>query len=238
LKATMLAAAIAAFGFSLPAAAAQKMPPPAPPRTTTAPKSAMPAHATPVASAVDEPSPEWRVGPALGFELGLGDQDYTAPKLRIDAQRAIRRVSPETTLSFVGTFSVTHPSGKETVPVAFNPFFGGLQTAEVQWDANVFELVPAARVTYVAGPKLNLFADGGLGLVYTAARTYLPPIAGLQSSELVGSGVGGVLRLAAGLEFTPSPGFRVAIQAIGLDIRFGKGPGSAFDMVASVSHRL
>ncbi len=236
MKATMLAAVIAAFGFSLPAAAAQKVAPLVPTRTA-APAAATPARATPVARAIDEPSPEWQVGPALGFELGLGDRDYTAPKVRIDAQRAIRRVSPETTLSFVATLSVTHPSGKETVPVAFNPFFG-VQTAEVQWDANVFELVPAARVTYVAGPKLNLFADGGLGLVYTAGRTYLPPIAGLQTSELVESGAGAVLRLAAGLEFTPSPGLRVAIQAIGLDIRFGKGPGSAFDMVASVSHRL
>ncbi len=237
------AAIAAALAVALPAGATQKMPASAPSRAPAAKAPPARTPAAPVAqpepaAAPETPDEDWKVGAALGFEFGLGDQEYDAVKVRIDAQRAIRQLSPETTLSFVGSLSIAHPSGKETVPVVVDPFFGVVESATVEWDANVFELVPAARLTYFASPKVSFFADGGLGLTYTAARLYIPQVAGGLKPDLVSDGVGGVLRLAGGLVFTPSRAFRVAIEAVGLNIRFGNGPGSSFGVAASISHSL
>jgi hypothetical protein len=258
---TRFAALGAALAVALPAAAAQKMPAPAPsrapaprppaaapapaPATTPAarpsPAAASPAAAEAVAPlAADRGLPSgWRVGPGLGIELGMGDQDYTAVKVRIDAERPLQRLSPRTTLSFVGSFSASHPSGEETVPLVVDPLFGVLASTEVQWDANVFELVPALRLIHAATPKVSFFADGGVGAVYTAARgqvttSVLPG----QDLAVVEDGLGGVVRLAGGLVLAPSPNVRVSLEAIGLHVRFGDGPGTAFNLFASISHRL
>ncbi len=237
------AAMAAALAVALPTGATQKM---TSTRTPAAKQSAPARPPAPVAPAV-APEPEdvsepaddaWRFGPAMGFEFGIGDWKYNAVKVRIDAQRTISQLSPVATLSFVGSFSVAHPSGTKTVPVVVDPYFGVVESATLEWDANVFEVVPAVRVAYVASPKVSFFADGGLGLVYTAANTYLPQSAAGLNPDLVENGVGGVLRLAGGLVFAPSPAIRIAVEAVGLDIRFGNGPGSAFSLGASISHRL
>ena len=242
------AAIAAALAVALPAGATQKMPAPVPTRSPAA-KQAAPARAPAAPVVAPEPAPEpaaapepaddgWTVGPVLGFEFGMGDLEYDAVKIRIDAQHAIRQLSPEATLSFVGSLSVAHPSGNKTIPVVIDPFFGVVETAKFEWDANVFELVPAARVTYVASSKVSFYADGGLGLAYTAAHVYVPPLAAGLKPDLVEDGVGGVLRLAGGLVFTPSRSLRVAIEAVGLNVRFGNGPGTSFGVAASISHRL
>ncbi len=248
-RAPRFAAVAAALAVALPAGATQKTPAPAPARTQAAKPAPAPARApaaTPAATVLDpEPAPAeepvdgaWRIGPVLGFEFGMGDWEYDSVKVRIDAQRTIRQLSPVSTLSFVGSLSVAHPAGTKSVPVVIDPYLGIVQSQTLEWDANVFELVPAARVTYVATPRVSLYADGGLGLVYTAARTYLPPAAAGLKTDLVEDGVGGVLRLAGGLVFTPSPALRVGVEVIGLHIRFGDGPGTGFALAASVSHRL
>jgi hypothetical protein len=225
----MLAAAIAASGFARPAAAAQKMSPPAPSRPSA--PAATPAH-------IQEPESVWRLGAALGLEVGLGDEDYNAVKVRMDAQHDLQRLSPVASLAFVASLGISHVSGTASVPVVVDPILGVFQNATIEWDANVFELIPAARVTYAASPQLSFFGDGGLGLVYTAANVRVPPSAAGRGTDLVEDGVGGVLRLAGGLVFSPSPALRIAVEAVGLNIRFGNGPGTAFNLVASISHRL
>jgi hypothetical protein len=251
------AALAAALATAVPAGATQKMPPPptarqqpsssaaAPARAPAAPAApvASPAAAAPAAArptaleSTDAPAPEWRVGPALGLEFGMGDQDYSAVKIRIEAQRPVRLLSPATTLSFVGSLGMAHASGNEDVVVSVDPFFGIVQTATVEWDANVFELIPAARITHVATPRISFFADGGIGLVYTAARSFVPSST-LGQLDLVEDGVGGVVRLAGGIVIAPSPALRIHLEAVGLHLRFGDGPGTAFNLVASISHRL
>jgi hypothetical protein len=251
----------AALAVALPAAAAQKMPAPAPSRApaprppaaapaTTPAARPSPAAASPAAAAAIAPGAaplaaeravpsEWRVGPGLGIELGMGDQDYTAVKVRIDAERPLQRLSPRTTVSFVGSFSASHPSGDETVPLVVDPLFGVLASTEVQWDANVFELVPALRLIHAATPKVSFFADGGVGAVYTAARGHVTTsVLPGQDLAVVEDGLGGVVRLAGGLVLAPSPNVRVSLEAIGLHVRFGDGPGTGFNLFASISHRL
>jgi hypothetical protein len=242
-----LAALAAAIAAAHPAAAQRASPSAsrtprgaAAPAVPSAPVAAPAAAPAPAAHEYGEPAPEWRVGPALAYEFGMGDLDYGGPQLRIEASRVVRRVSPLTTVSFVGSFSVTHAAGDEEIPILVASFpVPVLRSATIEWDANVFELVPTARVTYSASPKIAFFADGGAGLVYSAGRVHLPPqAASLPESEVLSDGVGGVVRLAGGLVFTPSPALRLSVQAIGLDLRFGDGPGTGFALGASLSHRL
>jgi hypothetical protein len=169
----------------------------------------------------------------------MGDLDYGGPKIRIDAEHPIQRISPLATASFVGSLSLTHASGKESVPYVVAAFPAPIiRTADVEWDANVFELVPAARITYFITPTTSLYADGGLGLVYTASNVRLPGVTGVDGKGLVSDGVGAVLRLAGGLVFTPTPALRIGVEAVGLNLRFGNGPGTGFSLGASLSHRL
>jgi hypothetical protein len=239
--ATALAAPLATLAAPRGAAPRGVAPAPATETRPRAPAAApTPAHAPLVAPAEDEPGAEWRVGPALGFEFGMGDLEYSGPKVRIEATRAYRRVSPTTTLSLVGSLSVTHASGKEDVPVPIPAFpLPIIRQTSIEWDANVFELIPGARLTYATTPKVAFFADGGLGLAYTAGRVYLPPAAAsLGDGAVLSDGVGGVLRLAGGVVITPSPALRIAVEAVGLNVRFGDGPGTGFSLGASLTHRL
>jgi hypothetical protein len=239
--ATALAAPLAAH--AAPRAAPRALPPPSAtesrPRPTAPPPA--PAYAPPAEPVEYEaPAPEWRVGPALGFEFGMGDLDYSATKIRIEAARAVRRVSPITTLSFVGALSIAHASGKEDVPIVIPTIpFPVVRSESLEWDANVFEAIPAARLTYVTTPKVSFFADGGLGLTYTAARVHLPPAAASMSEEeVLSDGLGAVLRLAGGVVITPSPALRIGLEIVGLHLRFGDGPGTGFALGASLTHRL
>jgi hypothetical protein len=250
-KLARLSALAAALALAAPAVAAPRSAtaPPAKAPATLAPSR--PAAAAPLAPSRQAPAPvadavydgpvdpTWQFGPALGFEFGMGDLDYGAVKLRIEGQREIHRVSPITTVSFVASLGMMHPSGEESVPVVVDPFFGTIVSGSVQWDANVFELIPGARVTYAANPRVSLFADGGLGLVYTTTRSHLSAaLSGLPEPELAKDGFGGVLRLAGGLVVTPSPAVRIALEVVGLHLRFGDGLGTGFAVLASLSHRL
>ncbi len=183
--------------------------------------------------------PEWRAGAGLGASFGMGDEDYSALTVRIDAQRSYRELSPQARLDLVVSLGMSHPADSATVPIGFDPYLGTLRTAEITWDANVLELVPAARISYAASPTVAFYADGGLGLTYTATRVDLPPeaeVLGLSGGP--GDGAGAVLRIGGGLLWTPSPAVRVALEVVGLHARFGGGLGSSFDLVASISHRL
>lgn len=182
---------------------------------------------------------EWRVGSAFGVELGMGDEKYGSAKVRVEAERDWRELSPEARLGLVVSLGLSHPSDEVTVPIGFDPFTGTFETAELTWDANVFELIPAARVTWTASPVLSFHADAGLGLAYTAANVELPGIlADLGIEGEVDDGIAGVLRLAGGVFWTPRPGLRVGVEGVGLHVRFGGGVGTAFDLLATVSHRL
>ncbi len=242
-KLARLSALAAALALAAPAGAAPRsaVAPPAKSPAPLAPSRQAPAPApADVAAPFEGPiDPTWQFGPALGFEFGMGDLEYDAVKVRIEGQREIRRVSPLTTVSFVGSLGMTHPSGEESVPVIVDPFFGTIVSGTVQWDANVFELIPGARVTYAANRRVSLFADGGLGLVYTTTRSNVSgAFTGFPQPELATGGFGGVVRLAGGLVVTPSPAVRLAVEVIGLHLRFGDGLGTGFAVLASLSHRL
>jgi hypothetical protein len=175
--------------------------------------------------------PEWRIATLLGAEFGLGDASYDALKLRVEAERTLRALSPRASLGYVISASVLHASDSESIAV---PMLG---TVQMEWGANLFELVPSARATFALGPKVWVHGDAGLGLAYTVASGKVD-VAGIGTVEPVSDGLAGVLRLAAGLAFAPTPNVRVGAQVVGFDVRFGDGVGSAFSFLVSASHRL
>ncbi len=189
--------------------------------------------------AQEELDPSWRAGAGVGVSFGLGDEDFTSAAVRIDAERPFRALGPQSRLGLVVSFAMSHPAGSASVPIAFDPYSGTFRSAEITWDANVFELVPAARLAWAASPTFSLYADGGVGLAYTVARVEVPAeAAALGLSAGPSDGVAGVLRLAGGLQWILRPDLRLAVQLVGLDARFGGGVGSSFDVFASLSHRL
>ncbi|WP_242341114.1 hypothetical protein [Anaeromyxobacter sp. SG66] len=215
-----------------PAIAAEPAPAPAPVAQGPAPVAAETAGGLsqePPAGWFAEP--EWRIATLLGAEFGIGDASYSALKLRVDAERTVRALSPRAALGWVISAGVLHASDSQDVPV---PMMG---TVAMEWGANLFEVVPAARVTYALGPKLWIHGDAGLGVAYTAASGSVD-VPGIGHVEPVSGGVAGVARLAGGLAFTPTPNVRVGAQLVGFDVRFGDGVGSAFSFLVSASHRL
>jgi hypothetical protein len=174
---------------------------------------------------------EWRVATLLGAEFGIGDANYDALKLRVEAERTLRALSPRAALGWVVSAGVLHASDSESVTV---PMIGAVS---MEWSANLFEVVPSARVTYALAPKLWFHGDAGVGVAYTAASGSVD-IPGIGRIEPVSGGLAGVLRLAGGLAFTPTPNVRVGAQLVGFDVRFGDGVGSAFSFLVSASHRL
>lgn len=193
--------------------------------------------AAPATAPVQQPpaawfaQPEWRVATLLGMEFGVGDAEYDALKLRADAERTVRALSPRAALGYVVSASVLHASDSEAITV---PMVGTIRT---EWRANLFELVPSARATFALAPKLWAHGDAGLGLAYTVASGSAE-VPGVGKVEPVSGGFAGVLRLAAGLAYAPSPNVRVGAQLVGFDVRFGDGVGSAFSLLLSASHRL
>jgi hypothetical protein len=238
-----LSALVAALVAAAPAAAA--------PRPTAAPARpaptvpAKPEAPTPPAPPTDEAAldatldPAWRFGPALGFEFGTGDVDFDGLSLRLDAERAWMRLSPLATLSFLGSLAMTHASGSKTVSMVVDPFTGRSVSGTVEWDANIFEVIPGVRLAYAVSPSASLFADTGLGLAYTAGHDHVSTSIAASSPESpTSTGLGGVVRLAGGIVFNPSSALRIAIEPLGLRLRFGNGPGSGLDIAASLSYRL
>ncbi|HET8541702.1 MAG TPA: hypothetical protein VFL83_17620 [Anaeromyxobacter sp.] len=182
---------------------------------------------------------EWRAAAGLGLSIGMGDEKYSAAAVRVDAERTLRVLSPRARLAVVFSLGMTHPADAATVPIGLDPITGTMRTAEITWDANVFELVPAARVAYAASPTVAFYADGGLGLAYTATRVGVPPEAeALGISGGPDEGAAAVLRLGGGLSWTPSANVRIGLELVGVHARFGGGVGSSFDFLASVSHSL
>ncbi len=217
---SLAAAAAAAALIAAPAARAQQVDPPQD-FTVTVPQQPV----------------EWRVGPSFGFETGgVGGQEFTAAKLRVDAERSMGLLAPGTPLALVVSLAAFHPSGSYAFGI---PGIYGMQGFTVSWDANVLELVVSARATRAISPRFSLFGDAGLGVDHVFARATLPPEAtqyGIRPA--VGDGTGGLVRLAGGGVFAVTPQLHVVAEVIGIQLRFGEAADTGFGMLLSISHLL
>jgi hypothetical protein len=217
---------------------------------TAAPNTASPLAATPTPAAAPAPalaaSPApsdagadatgWRVAGLFGFEFGVGDAGYSVPKIQIDAQRPIQALAPGVRLDLVLSLGLLHAQGSESFSMV-TPL--GIASADVKWGANVFELVPAARVTFRAAPSFLLYGDGGLGLGYTkgTGKIQLNTGTGTMTIEPASTGLCGIVRLAGGAVVPIGRDVRLGAE-VPLSLRFGKGVGSSLAILFTASHTL
>lgn len=216
-------------------AAAQTRPASRPPsaKPPAPPPAPAPAPADPGA-----PPPEalfgqsWRVAALVGLDLGEGD---TAFKARADLETPLYRLAPRTLLSAV--LAAGYMRGGEDPPA--QTLLG--VTVDTKATSNVFEVVPALRVSYSLLPRLTVQADAGIGFYYftasvksTTSGAGLPPL----SVKLDDSGFGAVIRLAGGAAFEVSPGASVAAEVLGINFRRGDGSATTVSILMGASFRL
>ncbi len=157
------------------------------------------------------------VGGFVGFELG--DADGFA--LRVDGEMPFQMLAPKVALSFVGSLGYTRFS--QDVP------FGDSST-------NIVKLVPAARFTIPLAPELDVYGDGGLGLYYfSSSIDQNLPFVGRQ--EFSDSGIGFMLRLAAGGFYKVNPKLKIGAE-LGLLPYFGDVDTTEFTIMGGVMFAL
>jgi hypothetical protein len=163
-------------------------------------------------------APALAIGGGLGLEFGA--LDSTGFGLRVDGVYPLQNLTPEVTMSLVGSVGFTRWSESEDSP------FGDVS---VSW--NVFKFVPAIRFGFAATPQLSLYGDAGLGLYFGQANV---EIFGQEESD---SSVGALMRFAAGGLFEVSPRLSVGGE-LGLNPYFGDFDDSTVSLFATLVYKL
>ena len=143
----------------------------------------------------------------IGFEDGDGPAGIA---LRFDGEFPIQQIGPAVALSFVGSLGFTHSSEER--------LYGYGYDYRWDWSLNIFKAVPAARFTFGRSQTLRPYVDAGLGLYYAsftapALESYVwydawgYPYYDTRVVDKTDSGIGFLMRLAAGLTFQVTPGF-------------------------------
>jgi hypothetical protein len=163
-------------------------------------------------------APGLAVGGGVGLEFGA--LDSTGFGLRVDGVYPLQNLTPEVSMSLVGSLGFTRWSESEDSP------FGDVS---VSW--NVFKLVPAVRFGFEATPQLSLYGDAGIGLYFGQANV---EVFGEEDSD---SSVGALMRFAAGGLFEVSPRLSVGGE-LGLNPYFGDFDDSTVSLFATLLYKL
>jgi opacity protein-like surface antigen len=160
-------------------------------------------------------------GPAAGpprssFELGaFGGWEGTSVSglsLRLDGALALRDVGRWATLSFVGSAGYSRL---------------GDTIGFIDLSADVYKLVPAARLTVPLGERLALFGDAGVGFAYVRARL-TSRSAAFPALSASASTLNVMMRLGAGAWYRASErlklGVLVEVDPILGDFGYTGGP--------------
>ena len=230
-------AATKAPGTSAPAAAT-----PAPDRApaarsdlaalTPAPLTAPPA---PPPRAFSAPAPgRTLTGDAWRATLLVGPEMYdgaTALKLRADLETDILPLAPRAMLSGVVSLGFGRWSKDETVAVL-------TERITTESSTNTFELVPSLRASVLAGKRMTLHADAGLGVFH--ARSTVETSASIPGVSVKGSDsiTGAVLRFGVGGHVDVNERFRVGAEALGLNFHFADGGATSVTILAGAGYRF
>ncbi len=170
-----------------------------------------------------------------GAQVSLDSHDFTAFALRLEAGMDLAQLDPKVGLGGVVSLGLWHVADEQSTTI---PGFG---TMSAESQASVFELVPAARVTFVPAPRFWLYADAGVGVGYTAAKGGFSM--GGNAASMSDSGVSGVIHVAFGAMVVPTENIRLSVELVGLSFRRGLSSnredlGPTYDFLLGVSHRL
>ena len=154
------------------------------------------------------------MGGFLGYEWG----DADGFQLRLDGELPFQQLTPQVSLSFVGSVGYTRGS---------YDFFAGDVTVQR------FKLVPAARFTIPLNPQFSVFGDAGLGLHYTSVD-FNYDFFGVDTSD---SDVSFMLRLGAGAFFQVNPRLRLGGSLV-VDPMFGDYDDTTFALLVGLMYQL
>ncbi len=114
--------------------------------------------AAPAQAAPADPAPTSYAAPrlSLGGNVGYEMDGLDGVQLRFDVVLPFQRLSPQLSLSWVGSVGWSYLTHSES-------FFGLGTTKET---ANILKFVPAARFTLPVNPQLSFYGDAGFGLYW------------------------------------------------------------------------
>lgn len=173
----------------------------------------------------------------LGFEDGEGDAGVS---LRFDGELVQRPLAPGVGFSIVGSIGFTRFSEDYT---SYDPYYDVELGAE--WAANVFKIVPAARLTFGRSANLHPYVDAGLGLYYASVSATQTAVVGTSTypyyriveAEGSDSETSLMMRFAAGLTFDVSPTFALGGE-LGFNPYFGDVDDTMLSLMLAARFRL
>jgi hypothetical protein len=198
---------------------------------TPASAPTMPANALAMpASAPADARQGWRTTGLLGLARLEGESGLA---LRLDAETELAAPGPAVRVGAVLSLGAARWSTSDSQ----GPVFGVSSKSESS--TVLLSLVPAFRFSAKLAPRLVLYADTGLGLAYAIGSTKSSvTIGGLtETTEADASGVGAVLRFAAGGGFDVDPRLRIGAEAA-LGFHYGELRGSVLTLLAGATWRL
>ena len=154
-----------------------------------------------------------QIGGLVGFELG----DLDGFALRLDGQVDLQRLAPQFMLSGVGSLQFSHLSDED----------GGME-----WTANIFELIPAARFTYEATRDVGIYGDLGLGLYIGHFNVDFGAFGDEDDSD-----AGLSMRFGGGAYFEISPSVRLTGE-LAFHPHFGDYDETTFSLMVGASFAL
>lgn len=137
----------------------------------------------------------------LGGLFGLEAGNETGFNLRFDGEIPVARLSPNVSVAGVGSLSY----------------------AALSHDLNVFEFMPAARLTWAGTPTVGAYGDVGLGLAVASWHGH--------------SDTGAAMRFLAGVFYEMNPRTRFTAE-IGLHPHFGDYDDTTFTLLIGAKFRI
>ncbi len=176
----------------------------------------------------------WRGTLLVGLSH-LSDEDGLAARVDLDRDLvSLAPLAPRAVIGAMLSLGFSRWSSSKTTPL-----LPGYAT-ELESSANLVDLVPAFRATLATSQLLSFHADTGLGLSYafgSVTTKAVAPAGTTVSAKAEASGLGSVLRFAAGGAYEVNPRLKLGAD-LGLDLHFGETRGTAVTVLAAAAYRL
>ncbi len=163
---------------------------------------AAPAPAEQLASGRYSESGSLRLGGSLGADIFSSTAGF---RIQVDGQYALYEVAPWLYLDLAAQMAGVFASGM-----------------------TILELVPKARLRYVALDPLILYGDAGLGFAFSSLAA-----AGGSDAHLWGD-----LRFAGGVQYRLTPELDLVVEPVGLNVYFGTGSAFHYSILAGILYRF
>ncbi len=168
-----------------------------------------------------------------------GSRSVTALKLRADVLRPWWRVRSRVTLAIGAAVGGSYGS-REDHPASFFGVFTDTGTT-VSQSALTVDVVPTGRLVLAATERIDLWAQGGLGLQWGHYTLHSATVTTdyRVDSRVEANRAAAVVRVGGGGLFKVSDNMRLAVELVGLDLLVGaSGTGSLYTLLVGAQYAL